>query len=243
MKKMAIVPYQMLEDMQRYKRDRSERPRLPPNPYVTNTAQNQRELSSVLERSDLSESEKEQKYGETLQKFQMSHKKALQPSLVIPDSNNRNDSLHERIIESVPLSMKRKAKSLLSVLESHPRMSWDEHGVLSYDDSPIEGSNIIDLVNDAIRHRKGFNPTGWETFTRGLKDVNIPQDFVGNHERWLWMHRQHPPRKYKTHPPSPFPESATPKTRGAGKKKESPTPKASVKRSSSVKQLKKWEAL
>ena len=53
----------------------------------------------------------------------------------------------------------------------------------------IPGSNIIDLVNDVIRHRKGSEPTGWQAFAEGLRDMNIPQDVIGNRERWDWMHR------------------------------------------------------
>ena len=48
---------------------------------------------------------------------------------------------------------------------------------------------IIDLVNDVIRHRKGSEPTGWQAFAEGLRDMNIPQDVIGNRERWDWMHR------------------------------------------------------
>ena len=40
-------------------------------------------------------------------------------------------------------------------------------------------SHIIDLINDIIRERKHFEPRGWQTFSRGLKEVNVPQDIVG----------------------------------------------------------------
>ena len=40
-------------------------------------------------------------------------------------------------------------------------------------------SNIIDLVNDVIRHRNGSEPTGWQAFAEGLRDMNIPQDVIG----------------------------------------------------------------
>ena len=50
-------------------------------------------------------------------------------------------------------------------------------------------SNIIDLVNDVIRHRNGSEPTGWQALAEGLKDMNIPKDVIGNRERWDWMHR------------------------------------------------------
>ena len=57
---------------------------------------------------------------------------------------------------------------------------------------PIPGSNIIDLVNDVLRHRKGIEPTGWETFAEGLRETEI-----GNRDRWDWIH--HPP----SHPSPP----------------------------------------
>ena len=45
------------------------------------------------------------------------------------------------------------------------------------------GSNIIDLVNDVIRHHKGSEPTGWQAFAEGLREMNIPQDVIRNRER------------------------------------------------------------
>ena len=48
-------------------------------------------------------------------------------------------------------------------------------------------SNIVDPVNDVLRKRKSFEPVGWKTFARGLKDVNTPMDLVGNHDRWIYM--------------------------------------------------------
>ena len=44
------------------------------------------------------------------------------------------------------------------------------------------------MVNDVIRHRKGSERTGWQAFAEGLRDMNIPQDVIGNRERWDWMH-------------------------------------------------------
>ena len=34
-------------------------------------------------------------------------------------------------------------------------MTWDDDGALKLYGKAIQGSNIIDLVNDVIRHRKG----------------------------------------------------------------------------------------
>ncbi|KAL4229208.1 hypothetical protein ACF0H5_012247 [Mactra antiquata] len=46
---------------------------------------------------------------------------------------------------------------------------------------------MIDLVNDVLRQRKSSNPHGWEQFSRGLRDVNVPQEVVGNKRRWSWI--------------------------------------------------------
>ena len=40
-----------------------------------------------------------------------------------------------------------------------------------------------------IRHGKGSEPTGWQPFAEGLREMNIPQDVIGNRDKWDWMHR------------------------------------------------------
>ena len=57
---------------------------------------------------------------------------------------------------------------------------------------PVAGSNIIDLVNDVLRQRKDTEPRGWEHFAEVLRDMNVPQDFVGSKKRWEWMYRTPP---------------------------------------------------
>ena len=48
----------------------------------------------------------------------------------------------------------------------------------------IPNSNISDLVSDAMRSRKDFNPTGAKTFFQVLSKLNVPKDLVRNQERW-----------------------------------------------------------
>ena len=48
----------------------------------------------------------------------------------------------------------------------------------------------MDLVNDMVRQRKSFQPHGWREFARALRQDNVPQDLIGNKERWDWMHRE-----------------------------------------------------
>ena len=97
--------------------------------------------------------------------------------------------MNQLVIDSVPSTMKRKAQLLVSLLKTNQNVSWEDDGTVKLCGKSIPGSNIIDLVNDVIRHRKGSEPTGWQAFAEGLRDMNIPQDVIGNRERWDWMHR------------------------------------------------------
>ena len=194
-RKMSIVPYKLWEDMKRWKEEQIQKPRLPPDPNVSATASLQNDLSSVMANEDLSEAERSQLYVQTLYKFKTAHEKALkeQSSKLLPSLAKTTTSTHSKInqliVDSVPKMFKRKAQLLLSILQDNPNMSWDDDGTVKLYGKPILGSNIIDLVNDVVRQRKGSEPTGWQPFAEGLRELNILQDVIGNRERWDWMHR------------------------------------------------------
>ena len=138
---------------------------------------------------DLSEAEKSQLYGQTLHKFKTAHQKALKETSLFSPSDPSSSKMNQLVIYSVPSAMKRKAQLFVSLLKNNPNVSWEDDGTVKLYGKSIPGSNIIDLVNDVIRHRKGSEPTGWQAFAEGLRDMNIPQDVIGNRERWDWMHR------------------------------------------------------
>ena len=72
---MAIVPFKLWEDMKRWKEEQIKKPRLPPDPNVSATTSLQRDLSSVMANEGLSEAEKSQLYGQTLQNLKQLIKK------------------------------------------------------------------------------------------------------------------------------------------------------------------------
>ena len=76
--------------------------------------------------------------------------------------------MNQLVIDSVPSTMKRKAQLLVSLLKTNPNVSWEDDGTVKLYGKSIQGSNIIDLVNDVIRHLKGSEPTGWQAFAEGL---------------------------------------------------------------------------
>jgi hypothetical protein len=49
-------------------------------------------------------------------------------------------------------------------MKSSPDISWNEKGELKYKGETVQGSNVVDLVNDVLSKRQYFNPQGWETF-------------------------------------------------------------------------------
>lgn len=198
MKKLVVVPEKMLQELNDLKT--KNRPTLPVDPEVTKTVDLQFEMDHLLKRNDLSESDKSRMFGESLHKFKQSHSKALESSLGVNDIKpvikpeikpiTNSNNIHDKIIESVPPSMQRKAKLLLQSLEGHSNLSWDHQGVMQINGKPIKGSNMIDLVNDIIRQRKTSSPpVGWQQFSQGLRDINIPKEYVGNKQRWLTMQK------------------------------------------------------
>ena len=190
---MVVVPYQVLETMKWWKDKQYQKPILPPNPQAVDASHLLKDMGQILQKTDLSEAEKAQKYGETLFKLQHSLEKTKKtPSTDSPQPTDQPQppstvALHDQILQSVPKTMQRKAELLLGMIKNNNNLTWDEQGVVSYKGKRIHGSNIIDLINDTIRQRKGVEPKGWETFSKALHESNIPQEVIGNPSRWKWM--------------------------------------------------------
>ena len=72
---MVIVPYQVLETMKWWKDKQYQKPILPPNPQAVDASHLLKDMGQILQKTDLSEAEKAQKYGETLFKLQNSLEK------------------------------------------------------------------------------------------------------------------------------------------------------------------------
>ena len=147
---------------------------MPHDPNVSAKASLQRDLSSVVVNEDLSEAEKSQLYGQTLYKFKTAHEKALKeqspkllPSLAMTSSHSKINNL---VVDSVPETFKRKAQLLLSIFPNNPNMSRAEDGTVKLYGKPIQGSDIIDLVNDVVRQMKGSEPAGWQPFAEELRE-------------------------------------------------------------------------
>ena len=96
------------------------------------------------------------------------------------------DSLSvEMIVRGIPKTMKSRAEALLAHLkEREDVITWDDMGQVLVDGVLIPKSNISDLVSDAMRSRKHFNPIGVCEFYNVLSKINVPKDLVRNERRW-----------------------------------------------------------
>ena len=91
----------------------------------------------------------------------------------------------EMIVRGIPKTMKSRAEALLAHLkERGDVITWDDMGQVLVDGVLIPKSNISDLVSDAMRSRKHFNPIGVREFYNVLSKINVPKDLVRNERRW-----------------------------------------------------------
>ena len=135
-------------------------------------------------------------------------------------------------MKSVPKIYKNGARQLLDKMkENRDVLAWNDKGELAYENKPINGSHVVDFVNDTLRHRKGFEPVGWSVFARGLARMNVPENLVRNPQRQNAI-REFKARVREETPDSPSCWLPTPPTTSSapGKKQrrrvESPRPLA-----------------
>ena len=102
------------------------------------------------------------------------------------EKEEETDSLSvEMIVRGIPKTMKSRAEALLAHLkERGDVITWDDMGQVLVDGVLIPKSNISDLVSDAMRSRKHFNPVGVREFYNVLNKINVPKDLVRNERRW-----------------------------------------------------------
>ena len=91
----------------------------------------------------------------------------------------------EMIVRGIPKNMTTRAQALLARLkEREDAITWDERGQVTLKGTLIPKSNISDLISDAMRSRKHFNPVGVQQFYDVLYEINVPKDLVRNEKRW-----------------------------------------------------------
>ena len=89
------------------------------------------------------------------------------------------------VVDSMPRYIRQRATSLMNRIKTRPEViRWDKTGQLKIERETIPNSNISDLVSDAMRSRKDFNPTGAKEFFQALSKLNVPEDLARNQNWW-----------------------------------------------------------
>ena len=153
------------------------------------------EMSKIMS-SDLSEAEKLSLYNETLQKFislnrpnqpgppegKQPIKEKVQEAVIpqrlhqlerIPINSNRQTSDAETIVAQFPIKLRSKARTILHHLANQGK-GWNQKGEWLNGDTPVNNSNILQLVDYAIRIKKPITkPLGIDNFLSYLHQERI----------------------------------------------------------------------
>ena len=135
-----------------------ERPKPPVEQRVKVMDTLDKKMQTILERDDLSADELLKLYDQWFTRYlNIYDDYRPRPVAVVPEPV-KQDLIDNEILESVPKPMKAKVELLLKKMKSSPDISWNEKGELKYKGETVQGSNVVDLVNDVLNKRKYFNP-------------------------------------------------------------------------------------
>jgi hypothetical protein len=194
--KMILIPENNLDNYLRQQR-------LTTPPTVAKMAQLDGQMTTVLDGNDTSQDEKAKLYSQILENYlRFKGKRNVEVTKPVPIAfagdagknaaasvpSTREVISKEQSVASIvgilPKTLQSKTKMILEKIKDNPQvLSWNEKGELKYQGETVPNTNITNLVSDSLRHRKNNKPNGFELFTKGLKQINLPEDLVRNPER------------------------------------------------------------
>ena len=144
---MVLIPE---EALQRYE----QRQRLETSPLMGTTMQKDTQISDILQRDDVTDDEKQKLFNTYFESYLELRRQKETP--VMKEERRAEPQLSDdAVAESIPITMRSRATALLSRLKAKPDVvTWDKTGQVKIDGETIPGSNISDLVSDAMRSRK-----------------------------------------------------------------------------------------
>lgn len=91
-------------------------------------------------------------------------------------------SVPSNVIEAFPRHVQSRARALIGYLRDLRKVEWNDAGEIRIKGSNfIAGSNIVDLVQHAVRdkRRRMATPRGWYEFKNMLIGSNVPMSVLG----------------------------------------------------------------
>ena len=181
MRKVYLTQQEMLKFMKKKRRDSL-------SPNLRKYYEARQEMNDWLEKNDMREDTKATMYAQQLQRVKQLKNQVFRPEpspaqmitqtertmtseldSVTPSQQQQLNATDKQMIDSVPKTMQNRAKLLIQQLKDHSDViSWNDNGQLVLEGFIIPNSNIVDLVDDVMRKRKGFNPEHSNTFAKAL---------------------------------------------------------------------------
>ena len=183
-----------------------ERPKPPVEQRMNVMDTLDKKMQTILEREDLSEDERLKLYDQSFTRYLNVYDDYRPRPVAVATEPVKQDLIDNKILESVPKTMKAKVQLLLKKMKSSPDISWNEKEELKYKGETVQESNVVELVNDVPSKRKYFNPQGWEIFGEALRETNVPQDLIGHEDRWRYITqtKRTPRSRKRQQSPSPI---------------------------------------
>ena len=99
-------------------------------------------------------------------------------NLLTNPQNTKNDHIQQDVIQALPITLRPKAKRILSYLNRIPDLTWTQKGEMKLGEKVFSNSHAVDLVGGVLRQKQNFKPEGIEDFIYLLKENNLPSDLV-----------------------------------------------------------------
>ena len=194
MRRVYLTQQEMLKFMKEKQQDSL-------SPNLRKYYEARQDMNDWLEKDDVPEDTKATMYAQQLQRVNQLKNQVFRPEpspvqmITQTERNMTSESdstspsqqltaTDKQMIDSVPKTMQNRAKLLIQNLKDHSDViSWNDYGQLVLEGSIVPNSNIVALVNDVMRKRKGFNPEHSNTFAKALAKINVPEDYLRNPNR------------------------------------------------------------
>ena len=163
-------------------------PMPPPHPILREMSAIDDKMQGALADPGLSDLSKSQKINSLLSKhdnFTRQFENQPPPTVNVEPrpfpEQDAQDRWYSKTVDSMPVSMRQKAKNLLDRIKSTKNIQWDRDGRIVIDDVALAGTNVLDLVHGATRQRKNQpTPSGARQFLEALDKSNTPKELVPN---------------------------------------------------------------
>ena len=164
-RRMILVAEDVLARLERKQKQET-------SPLVTNLMNTEENMDETLRRTDMFDDEKQKLYYANLESYlnlNLKHQKdndfpTININSTTPDANkpaekkegtSKETLINSVIVDPITKTMRERAMAILNKLKSyHNVISWDKATQVQLDGKGVQGSNISDLLNDAVRSRK-----------------------------------------------------------------------------------------